>query len=90
MTEAEALEIMSAIVAEETEAGELRLERSMVAEDVAGWDSVTHSRIMIQLEQRFEIEIPVDRIYAFANVGELVDLLLGQHSGKAPQRASGE
>jgi acyl carrier protein len=43
--------------------------------DVDGWDSLSHSILIMQIEERFGIELPMDRAFALANVGELAELV---------------
>lgn len=50
-----------------------------VAEDVPGWDSLSHTILILSLEEAFGIELPADT-RGFANLGELVatiDRLVG-------------
>lgn len=42
-----------------------------VAEDVPGWDSLSHTILTLALEEEFGIELPPSS-REFANVGELV------------------
>ncbi|HUO28025.1 MAG TPA: acyl carrier protein [Bryobacteraceae bacterium] len=46
-----------------------------LAEDVDGWDSLGHARLIIRLEQRFGVEFPAERLFDLKNVGELVELI---------------
>lgn len=43
--------------------------------DVDGWDSLSHSILIMRIEEEFEIELPVDRVYDLKDVGELVQLV---------------
>jgi acyl carrier protein len=51
------------------------ISRSTTAEDINGWDSVTHSMLILEIERELNIQLPVDRVFDVANVGELVDLI---------------
>lgn len=58
--------------------------RSTRAVDVDGWDSLSHTVLMIRLEKRLGFSIS-DRIAAKAtDVGELIDLLCVEASGYQP------
>lgn len=52
----------------------LQLTRESIAEDVPGWDSLSHTILMLALEDEFAITLPPGT-KAFTNVGQLVDLI---------------
>ena len=43
--------------------------------DVPGWDSLSHSLVILEVEREFATRIPDDKAFALANVGELAALL---------------
>jgi acyl carrier protein len=43
----------------------------MTADDVDGWDSLSHVNLLIAIEIAFDIEFKQNEIQSFANVGEL-------------------
>lgn len=43
--------------------------------DVAGWDSLSHSMLMLEIEAQFGVEIELDAAARCANVGELAALI---------------
>lgn len=45
------------------------------AEDVDGWDSLAHARLILALEERFGVEFPAARLFDLKNIGELVELI---------------
>jgi acyl carrier protein len=45
------------------------------AADVEGWDSVSNSRLYFELEERFDRQLPIERLLDAANVGELCDII---------------
>jgi acyl carrier protein len=51
------------------------VEPELTAAQVAGWDSLTHIRLMISVERRFRIKFTVTEIGELKNVGELMDLI---------------
>jgi acyl carrier protein len=73
MMDSAVLATIAGIVAEETGGLDVQLQRETTADEVAGWDSVAHSRIMLRIEEVFEIRVAEDKMYSFENVGELVD-----------------
>lgn len=49
---------------------------NMTAEDIETWDSLTNIRLMVQIEQDFNINFSSSDIADISNVGELIDLIL--------------
>lgn len=49
---------------------------STVAEDIEGWDSVQHVRILMAIERKFKFRFSNDEIEKLKNVGELVKVVL--------------
>jgi acyl carrier protein len=45
------------------------------ATDVEGWDSLSHTIIMMQVERAFGIRIPVEETFALRDCGALVAFL---------------
>jgi acyl carrier protein len=55
--------------------GPVEITRATRAMDVRGWDSLSHTMVLMQLEDGFEIQLPMDRALRLGNVGEMVDLI---------------
>lgn len=51
------------------------IDRSTVSFDIDGWDSLSHTTLMMEIERRFHIRIAPDESIALGNVGDLVDLV---------------
>lgn len=49
--------------------------RETVADDVDGWDSVSHSLFVLALEDRLHIELDFETSLSMENLGELVDFI---------------
>jgi acyl carrier protein len=77
MTDEDVLKQLSLIVSEET-GDDAELTRESTADDVPGWDSVAHSRIMLRAEQAFKVRLDTDVFYSLATVGDLIDYLRKQ------------
>jgi acyl carrier protein len=45
------------------------------AKDVEGWDSLNNLRILLQIEQRYGIDLALDEIEVAKNVGDLLDIV---------------
>lgn len=49
--------------------------RETTASDVKGWDSLSHAMLILAVEEEFGADLPLDRTYTLANVGDLADLV---------------
>ena len=49
--------------------------RDTSAYDVNGWDSVSHVYVLLEVERRFGVRLPEQRVFQLENVGDLVDLV---------------
>ncbi len=45
------------------------------ADDIDGWDSLTHIRLMLTIEKAFKVKFSTSEVGKLANVGELVALI---------------
>ena len=52
---------------------EIVLQDISTAEDVEGWDSLTHIQLIVAIEKHFKIKFTSKAILSWKNVGELVD-----------------
>jgi acyl carrier protein len=55
--------------------GPVPITRETRAMDVRGWDSLSHTMILMQLEDGFGLHLPLERVLRLATVGDLVDLI---------------
>jgi acyl carrier protein len=55
----------------------------LTAKDVAGWDSLTHIRLMLTVEKVFGIKFSASEIGMLNNVGDLVERIESKTSAKA-------
>jgi acyl carrier protein len=53
----------------------LRVGMDTTAEDVDGWDSLAHARLIVALENQFSVSFPARRLFEIGSVGELVELI---------------
>jgi acyl carrier protein len=63
-------EIFSSVLDED-----VKLELESTAEDVEGWDSLNHVRLMVEVERTFKIKLSAAEISRFKNVGDLVQVI---------------
>lgn len=75
MSDAELLDKLNTVIMDQLDLDDLSLTRDTQAQDVDGWDSLAHVRIIIAVEQAFNVRLPTSQVTTIANVGELVDLI---------------
>jgi acyl carrier protein len=56
-----------------------KIDRNTLAEDIPGWDSLSHTILMLSVEDTFGTQLP-DSV-AYANVGELADAIVRHGKG---------
>jgi acyl carrier protein len=66
---------LSGVFAEVFDDEAIVLTPAMTAEDVDGWDSLNHIRLIVSVERAFNIKFSTPEIGKLKNVGELVDLI---------------
>lgn len=54
---------------------EIVVTRALSADDVSGWDSLTHIRIIVSLQSAFKIRFSAVEAGKLRNCGELLDLI---------------
>jgi acyl carrier protein len=47
----------------------------MTANDVAGWDSLSHMVLIMEIEDLFEIKIKLKELNKMRNVGDMVEII---------------
>lgn len=73
------LERIGRVIGETFGDDSVQVTRETIAEDVPGWDSLSHTILMLAIEDEFGVALPSDT-QGFANVGELVDSI-AKHLG---------
>ena len=63
--------------------GDIVIGPQTTAADVVGWDSFKHVEIILLVEERYGIEMPVKEVNAAHTVGELVGLIDRKRAEKA-------
>jgi acyl carrier protein len=75
MTDAEMFNIIVEAIREEIESPMQPIELDMTAANIPGWDSLAHSRIVMNIEARIDREIDIDATYQAATVADLVPII---------------
>ena len=74
MTDDALLATIAAVIGERLGADAATITRATRAEDIDGWDSVTHTLIVMEIERRLAIAMDMNAAFDVADVGGLVDL----------------
>ena len=67
---------LNAIFRDYFEREEIALTPATTASDVAGWDSLAHVCLVVEIEKTFGIELGVKQSSRLANIGELADAIM--------------
>ena len=54
---------------------EIVLADTSTADDVEGWDSLTHIQLIVAIEKRFKVKFTSKEILSWKNIGELLNCL---------------
>lgn len=76
------LQQVTEIIADTLGLDDLTLTPATTAADVEGWDSLANVLILVAIEKRFRIRFRTGEIAAMKNVGELIDRIERQLSGR--------
>jgi acyl carrier protein len=67
------LEQLNEIFIDAIDDEDIRLAFETTADDVEGWDSLTHIQLVVAIEKKFKIRFTSNEIQSWKNVGELID-----------------
>ncbi len=77
MTGEEARAVVRAVVAETFGVDPAGVHDGTVAQDIAGWDSLQHTVLLIRLQTRLGVRVPARALVGARSVGALADVLAG-------------
>jgi acyl carrier protein len=73
MTREEILEQISYVFADTLDEKNITLAEKSTADDVEGWDSLTHVQLVVAVEKQFKVRFSSKEIQSWKNVGEMID-----------------
>jgi len=76
MDRSEILNQLNIIFIEELDVDGLKLSPATTANDVDGWDSLTHIQLVVAIEKYFKIRFTAKEIQSWKNVEELIESIL--------------
>ncbi|MEE2997911.1 MAG: acyl carrier protein [Pseudomonadota bacterium] len=75
MQKSEIYEKITSVLHEVLENERIEVTPQLTAKDVDEWDSFSHIRIVLGVEQAFDVKFATPEIAQFENLGQLVDLI---------------
>ncbi|MBK6837502.1 MAG: acyl carrier protein [Bacteroidetes bacterium] len=51
------------------------LQMDTTANDVDGWDSLTHTSMIVEVEKHFSVKFKLKEVLSFKNVGDMVNMI---------------
>lgn len=79
MTRKEILEKVAETIRETFGVDDIEINEETVADDIPGWDSLSHTILMLTIEQTFGIEL--ESTTAYKNVGDLAVVISNKIEG---------
>ena len=67
------VERLQPIICDCLDLDDLEIHRALTADEVEGWDSVAHVRIILAVERAFRIRFSASEVGSFQDVGDLID-----------------
>lgn len=61
---------------------EIVLKEEMTANDIEEWDSLTHLRLIMQVEKTFKVKFTTSEMKKMNNVGVLIDFVLKKNNNR--------
>lgn len=77
----ELMERLNDIFCEVFDDDDIKIAHEMTANDVDGWDSLSHVNLIVAIEGRFNIRFSQKELLSFKNVGEMLRCIESKISG---------
>lgn len=61
---------------------DISLSRDTTADDIAGWDSLSHMNLIVAMELKFKIKFALGELQKLKNVGQMADLITKKVAAK--------
>jgi acyl carrier protein len=78
MSREEVIKTMNNIFIEVLDNEKITLSGTTTAEDVEGWDSLTHIQLVVAIEKYFKIRFTSSEIRNWKNVGQMADSIISK------------
>ena len=78
MTREEVFVILTDVFRDVLDDDSITLRNETTADDVEGWDSLSHIRLIVAVEKRFNLRFPTSKVVSLRNVGEMADLIMSK------------
>lgn len=65
------LDRLNQIFCEVFDDDDIRISMEMTADDVEGWDSLSHINLIVAIETKFDIRFKQKEVSSFKNIGDL-------------------
>jgi len=78
MNNTEILQQVEAIFKDVLDENDIILTETSTANDVEGWDSLTHIQLIVAIEKHFKIKFSSKEILSWKNVGEMIDSIFSK------------
>jgi acyl carrier protein len=78
MEKTEILEKVQGIFIDILENESIILTYETTANDVEGWDSLTHIQLIVAIEKSFKVKFTSHEILSWKNVGEMIDCIVSK------------
>ena len=75
MNRAKIFETVISVFEDVLETKNIKLKESYNADDVDGWDSLTHIMLIVETEKKFELKFLSNEIVSWKNIGEMIDCI---------------
>ena len=76
MERSEVFERLNQVFCEVFDDDAITVTEETTAADVAGWDSLMHITLIAEVEEEFDMKVPMKSVVGMKNVGDMVDVIL--------------